>query len=115
MLIWLAQAATITTAPVTTTTPRRTPRSDTMRISARHIAMCLALIRMVSERGVRRGVVVVTGAVVIVAACANQINIAYGAYLTPRDALGMTRYDDIALRDTTADGRLLPDVDPVSS
>jgi S-formylglutathione hydrolase FrmB len=78
-------------------------------------AMCLALIRIVSERGVRRGVVVVTGAVVIVAACANQINAAYGAYLTPRDALGMTRYDDIALRDTKVDGRLLPDVDPVSS
>jgi hypothetical protein len=54
-------------------------------------------------------------AVAIVAACANQINAAYGAYLTPRDALGMTHYDDIALRDAKGDGRLLPEVDPVSS
>ncbi|PXX00399.1 S-formylglutathione hydrolase FrmB [Mycolicibacterium moriokaense] len=78
-------------------------------------AVCLALTRIVSRPGLRRATVGVTAAVVMVAACANQINAAYGAYLTPRDALDMAYYDDIALRDAKGDGRLLPDVDPVSS
>jgi S-formylglutathione hydrolase FrmB len=78
-------------------------------------AVCLAVRRVASRPRLRRGLLLVAAAAAIVATCANQINVAYGAYLTPRDVLGMTRYDDIALRDTKAAGRLLPDVDPVSS
>jgi S-formylglutathione hydrolase FrmB len=78
-------------------------------------AVCLAVRRIASRPRLRRGVVLVTAAVAIVAACANQINAAYGAYLTPRDALGLAHYDDIALRDAKGDGRLLPEVDPASS
>jgi S-formylglutathione hydrolase FrmB len=77
--------------------------------------VCLTLTRIASRPGLRPGTVGVTAAVVIVAACANQINAAYGAYLTPRDALGVAHYDDIALGDAKGAGRLLADVDPVSS
>jgi S-formylglutathione hydrolase FrmB len=78
-------------------------------------AVCLAATRIASRPRLRRGVVRVTAAAAIVAASANQINTAYGAYLTPRDALDMAHYDDIVLHDAKDDGRLLPDVDPVSS
>ena len=50
-------------------------------------AVNLTVTRVVTERNVGRAVVGVTAAVVVVAACANQVNAIYGAYVSPRDAL----------------------------
>jgi S-formylglutathione hydrolase FrmB len=77
-------------------------------------ALCLAAKRVLSRpRRLRRSVGMAAAAVVVVAACANQVNAAFGAYLTPRAALDPARADDIALPDR--DVRVLPDADPVSS
>ena len=62
-------------------------------------AVNLTVTRVVTERNVGRAVVGVTAAVVVVAACANQVNTIYGAYVSPRNALHMVHPDDIALRD----------------
>ena len=66
-------------------------------------AVTLTVTRVVTERKVGRAMVGLTAAVVIVAACANQVNAIYGAYVTPRDALHMVHPDDIALRDAPSD------------
>jgi S-formylglutathione hydrolase FrmB len=78
-------------------------------------AMCVAVTRVVSERRLPRGLLLVTAAAVVVAASADEVNAVYGAYPTLRDALGMAHTDDITLRDAHTDVRLLPDVAPVES
>jgi S-formylglutathione hydrolase FrmB len=75
-------------------------------------AVNLTVTRVVTERKVGRALVGLTAAVVVVGACANQVNTIYGAYVTPRDALHMVHPDDIALRDAPSH-RQLPDADPV--
>jgi hypothetical protein len=77
-------------------------------------AVNLTVTRVVTERKVGRALVGLTAAVVVVGACANQVNTIYGAYVTPRDALHMVHPDDIALRDAPSH-RQLPDADPVES
>ena len=79
------------------------------------LAVTLTVTRVVTERKLGRATVALATAVVIVVACANQVNAIYGAYVTPRDALHMVHPDDIALRDAPSDPRLLPDADPVES
>ncbi len=67
------------------------------------LAVTLTVTRVVTERKLGRALVGLTTAVVIVVACANQVNAIYGAYVTPRDALHMVHPDDIALRDAPSD------------
>ena len=62
-----------------------------------------------------RGLAVLGAAVVIAAGCANQINAAFAAYLTPRELLGSARYDDTTLDAVSHATRVLPDVEPVES
>ena len=78
-------------------------------------AVSITVTRIVTERKVAPAVAGLAAAVVIVVACANQVNALYGVYLTPRDALHIAHPDDIALRDAPSHVRLLPDVDPVES
>ncbi|BBZ79963.1 hypothetical protein MANY_53000 [Mycolicibacterium anyangense] len=77
--------------------PDRIPAAVLLWAGAGVFTLCLAASLAVSaERWpVRSGLVVTT--VVVLAACANQINAVFGAYPTARDALGIARPDDMAL------------------
>ena len=78
-------------------------------------AVVVAGVHALTGRSLRRAVVSLTAALVIVAACANQINGAFGAYLTLRDALGISQTDQVPFPVDRAGLRLLPDVDPTES
>ena len=78
-------------------------------------AVVVAGVHALTGRSLRRAVVSLTTALVIVAACANQINGAFGAYLTLRDALGISHTDQVPFPVDRAGLRLLPDIDPTES
>lgn len=83
-------------------------------VGAGFFAVALAISR--GARRPRRGIVLsVVAALVVFAACANQVNAIYGTYLTPGDLFGVAHHDDIALSDVVNDVRVLPDADPVDS
>ncbi|NEW53294.1 esterase [Nocardia cyriacigeorgica] len=63
---------------------------------------------------IRTGVVAIAVAVVL-AACANQVNLIYDAYPTVGAALGTQRLNEIPFSDVTAANRLRPDLDPVET
>ncbi|BBY26405.1 alpha/beta hydrolase [Mycolicibacterium sediminis] len=83
-------------------------------VGAGFLAVALAVAR--SARRPRRGIVLsMVAALVVFAACANQVNAIYGTYLTPGDLFGIAHHDDIALSDVVNDVRVLPDADPIES
>ncbi len=59
------------------------------------LCMAASLATVTNRWTVSTGLVVAS--VIVVAACANQVNAVFGAYPTPRDALGIARPDDVAL------------------
>ncbi|HZA08449.1 alpha/beta hydrolase [Mycobacterium sp.] len=77
-------------------------------------ALFVATTRSVAGRRAGGAVALMTAASLVVAGCANQVNVAYGAYPTARDAIGLAHTDDVALVDTRSDARPLPDAPPVA-
>lgn len=79
--------------------PDRLPVSVYVWLGATVLAVSLAVAVMTLRVSPGRSAITVVTAVVIVAACLNQINMVFAAYPTVRDALGITRVDDIMLPD----------------
>jgi hypothetical protein len=78
-------------------------------------AVNIALLVLISRRRFSPALVSPVSMIIIVAACANQINAIYGAYPTPSDALHIARADDIALRDTPNHAMSAPSVYPMDT
>lgn len=71
------------------------------------LAVTTACVAAVFRRRPSSGVAAFTAAVVIVAACANQINAVFAAYPTAADALGRHPYDRVALAQVDARVRVV--------
>ncbi|MGN7779563.1 alpha/beta hydrolase [Mycolicibacterium sp. 22603] len=87
--------------------PDRLPVSVYLWLGAVVLAVSLAIAVMIlrvcpgssRRRSLGRSAITIVTAVLVVAACLNQINQVFAAYPTVRDALGITRVDDIVLPD----------------
>ncbi|TQK30907.1 alpha/beta hydrolase-fold protein [Arthrobacter sp. SLBN-53] len=79
--------------------PDRLPVSVYVWLGAIVLAVSLAVAVMILRVSPGRSAITVLTAVVVVAACLNQINMVFAAYPTVRDAFGITRVDDIMLPD----------------
>jgi enterochelin esterase-like enzyme len=77
--------------------PDRIPAAVLLWAAVAVFTLCLAasLAAAADRWAVSAGVVVATATVLV--ACANQVNAVFGAYPTPRDALGISRPDEVAL------------------
>ncbi|WP_243841373.1 esterase family protein [Mycobacterium sp. DL592] len=77
--------------------PDRIPVSVLMWAGAAVFTLCLAASLAVSAERWPVSAGLVVSIVIVLTACANQVNALFAAYPTPRDALGIARPDDVAL------------------
>ncbi|TGD88357.1 esterase [Mycolicibacterium sp. CH28] len=93
--------------------PDRIPLVVLLWAGAAVFTLCMAAsLAAVAERWpVSAGLVIASA--IVVAACANQVNAVFGAFPTPRDALGMPRPDDVALPSVHAHTLALATAEPL--
>src|ERR1700738_493779 len=78
-------------------------------------AVFVAAAGLTTDRNRWHGAISVAAATVVVAACANQVNVSFDAYPTLRDALGIERPNEIPFSDITQRVRVMPDIEPVEA
>ncbi|MBF6435867.1 esterase [Nocardia cyriacigeorgica] len=78
-------------------------------------ALMLGAVQILRWRRAGRAVAIALTSAVVLAACANQINLVYDAYPTVGAALGIQRLNEVPFGELPAAKRLRPDIDPVDT